>query len=151
MKILFCRGHGLLAALVRWQTWGKYSHVAVQIGDWIYEAVPPRVRKVHAMNYDWKGVDVFSTYLQGTSNPSFEQLLEEALAKEVGKRYDYCGVLRFLPRWKSQNSNRWFCSELVFSKFKQQGLDLLNRVEAVKVSPSLLSYSPNLVGPEYKS
>jgi uncharacterized protein YycO len=144
MKILFCRGHGFLAALVRWQTWGKYSHVAVQIGDWIYEAVPPRVRKVEASKYNWKGVDIFTTYLQGKSNQSFEQLLEEALTKELGKRYDYCGVLRFLPRQSAQNPNRWFCSELVFSVFKQLGIEFLSRVDAVKVNPTLLSYSPNV-------
>ena len=144
MRLLFCRGHGLISALIRWQTWGRYSHVAIEIGGWVYEAVPRRgVRKTPAAKYNWVNVDVFTTDF----GDRFDIPIREFLEDKLGRSYDYLGVLRFIPRWKEvhSQSKRYFCSELVFA-----ALDwiiparLLERVPGVKVSPSLLSYSPRL-------
>ena len=125
-----------MAALIRWQTWGKYSHVAIEIGGWVYEAVPIKgVRKLPAAKYNWKDVDVFTA--DGYNEPSVWAFLES----QLGKPYDYLGVLRFLPRWKEGVfSDRWFCSEL----FHVAVPGLLERIPAVKVSPTALSYSPRL-------
>lgn len=137
MRLLFCRGHGLISAIIRWQTWGRYSHVAIEIGGWVYEAVPVKgVRKLPAASYNWKDVDIF------TADGYNEAVVWAFLETQVGKPYDYLGVLRFLPRWKNSDysSKRWFCSELFFTALP----GLLERVAAVKVNPAMLSYSPRL-------
>ena len=41
--------------------------------------------------------------------------------------------------------NKWVCSELVMAAFKEAGINLLERVNVWKVSPTILSYSTKLV------
>jgi hypothetical protein len=55
------------------------------------------------------------------------------------------GIAGFLFRapWL-QRENRVFCSELVFSRCLSNGVALLKRIPAFKVSPSLLTLSPVL-------
>lgn len=136
MRLLFCRGHGFMAALIRWQTWGRYSHVAIEIAGWVYEAVPFKgVRKTPAAKFNWDHVDIF------VADGYHEEYTLAFLESQLGKPYDYLGVMRFLPRWKEGIfSERWFCSELFYIAVP----GLLERVPAVKVSPSMLSYSPRL-------
>lgn len=137
MKILFCRGKGLLAALVRWQTWGKYSHVAIEIGGRVYEAVPFKgVRRT--ATYVWRQRNQADEFFIPGLRPEYEVGIENFLVGQLGKSYDWLGVLRFIPRWKSAQNNRWFCSELI-----AEALGIaLKRISPVKVSPSMLSYSP---------
>lgn len=63
---------------------------------------------------------------------------------QVGKKYDYLGVARFVTRRPSKGNEKWFCSELVFEAFRRAGVNLFHRIEAWEVSPSMISYSPLL-------
>jgi len=53
-------------------------------------------------------------------------------------------VFRFVTRWRKEQDEKWFCSELVFQAFKEAGVDLLERIECSQVSPTVLSFSPLL-------
>lgn len=127
--------------MVRWRTWGKYAHVAARIDDLVYEALP--------------GKGVICTALEEYNRPEdskvfdvvwltsdAEAAAEYFLTQQVGKPYDYWGVLSFLPRWRPKHAQaKWFCSELIQAAF---GNHLLARAHPWKVDPTLLSYSPNL-------
>jgi uncharacterized protein YycO len=60
---------------------------------------------------------------------------------QIGKPYDWRGVLRFVSRKPHHVNGAWFCSELVFECLARSGVRLLDRIEASDVSPQLLSYS----------
>jgi uncharacterized protein YycO len=67
------------------------------------------------------------------------------LESQLGKPYDYYAVLRFITRTKSIANDSRFCSELVVLMSRMAGLVLLARVDPERVSPTMLSYSPELI------
>ncbi len=83
--------------------------------------------------------------------PGEQDGVDEFLGWQIGKAYDYRGVLRFLSRRDPReivdhrHTRRWFCSVLIFCAYLHVRRPLLDRVSPHKVSPALLSYSPHLI------
>lgn len=48
------------------------------------------------------------------------------LIDQIGKPYDYFGLIGFLWRREYQNDNKWFCSELAAEALKQGGVASFN-------------------------
>lgn len=71
---------------------------------------------------------------------------QEWLNIQVGKKYDYGAVVRFITRQQEdrKGSGKFFCSELVFAFVRKAGLNLLERIEPWAVDPGRLSTSPYL-------
>jgi uncharacterized protein YycO len=145
--ILLYKGKSLISKAIRWQTFGPYSHAAWWCDDksvvesWHKGGVSHNMTPgaVHAHGTE---IDVFS--IKGMT-PNDRWAIEEMLKFEVGSKYDFAPVLRGFPlRLNRDNPDKWFCSELVFSKVREAGIDLLRAVPAFKVHPTLLSYSPLL-------
>lgn len=136
MILAFCRGKGFLSAFIRWQTWSRYSHVAIVTPDGVYEAWPFSGVRVRPYWTDTSGIDFFVC-----AAPT--ELATKFLEKQLGKKYDYFGVLRFITR-KRKSSARWFCSELAFAAARAAGTELLRNVDCSQVSPGMLSMSPYL-------
>ncbi len=149
MEILFFRGKGLINSLVRWQTNSPYAHVAIRISDkadLIIESTPKhgvRYRSIQAHEWAAGGIDRFKCMVDIESTPGFTDLIRFAEA-QIGKKYDFQGIFRFLTRAKGTEPERWFCSELVFASFLAAGLHLLAVDEAWRVTPGALSWSPLL-------
>lgn len=142
-RILLYPGHGLIGAATRWQTWGPYGHAALWVGeDEVIEADAFQ-GVVSRRADDVRTADVFHV-------ETSEDVARSAIAfarKQIGKPYDWGGVLRFLSRrpeslFRWQDS--WFCSELVYAAFMAGGQRLLRSSEPWRVSPSLLGLSPLL-------
>lgn len=141
------RGTSLLSRMIRLRTWSEYSHAA-----WI--------EQTGSVVEAWKrkGVryssDVNTGHTPGTVIDLFDvpltqeqmDVVRKFLAHQVGKKYDWRGVLHFITKRHeySRDQERWFCSELIFSAFKAAGVELLSRVEPWKVSPAMLAMSPLL-------
>lgn len=143
MKVLLFRGRGLISSLIRWQTRSQYSHAAFLLadGETIVEAWQgDGVRKKKVT--DWSNIDVF--HVLGATEAQMNYAANFALA-QVGKKYDYRQVFRFLTRIGGKNNGKWFCSELVFAALQHAGINLLERIEPWAVSPGLLALSPDLV------
>ena len=70
--------------------------------------------------------------------------IENFLFDQIGKEYDFKGILGFATYSDVQDMDKWFCSELVFAAFKYAGIDLLKNIEPYKVSPRLFLLSPYL-------
>lgn len=142
-KILLFRGRGVISQLIRWQTNGQYSHAAIQLPSGsIIEAwhKPARVR-VRKNLTDWSNVEAYE--VEGMTPEQWEVALEW-LDDQVGKKYDFGGVLRFLTRYRKDQDEKWFCSELVFQALVEAGVELLSRIQCSQVSPTVLSFSPLL-------
>lgn len=145
IQIALFKSSGPIASLIKWQTDSKYSHAALLFDDeelgmkLLAESVAGK--GVIARNFEKdEDVDLYNVFLSEEEG----EAVAHYVASQIGKGYDYWGVLRFISRRRLPENDKWFCSELVFEAFKQAGINLLARVESWQVSPGLLSYSPGL-------
>lgn len=140
MRFYFYRGRGFWAALIRWFTRSKYAHVSIVFSDGeVYEAVPGKgVIKGKLKSVD--GVTPF-TYVTGTV-PDI-QAARRYCEAELGTGYDYWGCICFVLGIKQRRSkSRLFCSEYAGTASLVAGVPLQERVEAFKLNPDNLSWSP---------
>jgi uncharacterized protein YycO len=70
-------------------------------------------------------------------------LIEQYLLSQVGKKYNWKAVARFLTKRKAPDNDRMFCSELVLEAFRRGKLKLLNGAPAEQ-SPRDLAMCPYL-------
>lgn len=141
-RILLFRGKGLISTLIRWQTRGDYSHAAILLpdGKTVIEAWQGSgVRKKEITN--WEGIDTFCIPVNLMTADQWKLAVTFAEA-ELGKKYDYWAIVRFVSRAVMPENDKWFCSELVYSCIKRAGLSLFARIEAWAVSPGMLNNSP---------
>ena len=150
--LLLYKGKSWVSRLIRWQTRSKYSHAAIFIPEeGVYEAW--HIGGVQK-NKDWKVLHKKGTIVDVFCPTEFDkentQKVVEFLESQVGKKYDFRSVFRFLTRQPEHpdDKDKWFCSELASMAFMRAGYCLLKRIEPWAISPALLSYSPrlNLVG-----
>jgi uncharacterized protein YycO len=143
--ILLFHGKGIISAAIRWQTRSRYSHAAILLPDerTIVEAWPGAGVRAKEIT-DWRGVTRFSFWGAESSQFSPERM-SDFLANQIGKKYDYRGVARFLSRHSDgdQENKRWFCSELVCAAFAAAGVQLFN-ARHWEISPGTLSICPLL-------
>ena len=139
--ILLFRGRGPVSALIRWQTRSQYSHAALllQDGSVIEAWQGGGVRRKWLR--DWVGVDILS--VPGMTDEQWHQAIAFARA-QIGLRYDWRGVFRFVSRRRAPGDDRWFCSELVYAACRSAGVDLLRDTDPAEVSPGMLARSPLL-------
>jgi uncharacterized protein YycO len=147
MLIALHKGKGWIGKVIQWQTRSPYSHASVLLEDG--SVVESRefkgVRHVaSAVAFAGEAVDFFRLW---NVTQRQEIAIEHRLMAQVGKKYDYLAVARFLTRRDAEDVGRqqWFCSELVFWACLKEGVQLLSRVRPWAVSPGLLALSPNLV------
>lgn len=144
--IALYQGTSPVSRLIQWRTWSPFSHAAWVYGD-------------GAVIEAWKGVGVHeadnlgSAHRPGTRvellsiqlTDSEEWDLMAFLRAQIGKRYDYRGVLGFIShRDSAQQQNAWFCSELIAAAFESIGRPLLARIPPWRVTPGMLWTSPLL-------
>jgi len=142
VRVALFRGRGIISAIIRWQTWSDYSHAAIVMPDGsLIEAWHrgPGVRRKYPK--DLKGVSIFE--VDGLTEHQ-SKVVENFAIKQIGVKYDYFGVFRFMSR-RNVDNKRWFCSELVYAAFLEADINLLSRLTLPsRVSPGLLSRSPLL-------
>jgi len=148
--VLASKGISPTSRIIRWWQWGfPYTHIAycLDIADCndpvVIEAWWNGVRKGWFSEVHTPGTE-FSVYSVDVS-PSQKEKIESFLKEQIGKPYDWLGILGFpLRSRKLERKNRWFCSELVFTAFKQAGVELLKNTHPAEVSPRLFLKSPLL-------
>lgn len=146
MKILLYRGKSFVSKAIQLQTRSAYSHVAIQLGDYeIYEAW--HVGGVRKLRYATEGhsdgtpIDIYRIdYIPDGAVDKIRKFLQQ----QVGKKYDFKSVLRFITRRKVRADDRWFCSELVLAALEAGGIKLLN-INYSEASPRDVSISPHLI------
>lgn len=142
--ILFFRGSGPVAALIRWQTRGAYAHCGWLARDGrFYEAHGHGGVQVHASPWVLNSGPADAYSVRGLTAGQASRI-EAFLAATVGHRYDWWGVVRFLSGVNRDNDTRWFCSELVAEACTSAGRRLQN-TDPWRLSPSTLAWSPDLL------
>jgi hypothetical protein len=132
--------------MIEWFSWSVYSHASLarrmEDGHWRnIEAWAGAVRETAGLlvGHDPKTpVDLFRfvnplTYLE-------TEMLWDAAQQEIGKPYDYRGVLSFVLRRRMQRPGAWFCSELVAAKCAAISRPLFT-CEPWRVAPGMIADS----------
>ncbi|MFH0907182.1 MAG: hypothetical protein V1929_00265 [bacterium] len=145
------QGKSFFSRAIQLRTWSKYSHVsAIHPCGVVVEAWPSSGRVRCVSNPDvghspGTPIDCFAW-------PGLTAVEVDALRgfywRQVGKNYDYLGVLGFVRRkymgMPGQENAAWFCSELIFAGSLAIGKPLLNRIPSWKVYPGMIEMSPRL-------
>lgn len=118
--------------LIKWITWGDYSHVAIMLPDeagLVYEAWDSvGVRRVNSLSDRHSDGTVVDVKYIKVSEEAYKDIIW-ALISQLGKKYDFRGVFRFPPILRlfvkeassTAEQEKWFCSEYgcwAFSKSK---------------------------------
>lgn len=146
MQILAYRGRSLISKAIQFQTRSPYSHVAIKLDDYeIYEAW--HVGGVRRLRYALDGHDDATPIDIYRVDPSLDydtHKVRAFLRAQLGKKYDFKSVARFVSRRKVRADDRWFCSELVLAALESGGLSLLNIIPS-EASPRDVTISPLLL------
>jgi uncharacterized protein YycO len=99
----------------------EFSHVAIQINEHIYEAtfkngVSRTTFNEFTSRYSDREMEILHPDRPG------ERAAKEWLDKQVGKGYDFTGLVAvpLLRDW--QDENKWFCSELIARALIEAGV-----------------------------
>lgn len=110
IKLLFCTTNGPISWAIKVVTWSTWSHVAFIDGDDVIEAVSIHGVRRYPLAKRLTEVSKYAIVELSCDNP---EAVLAAAALQIGKPYDYTGVLGigFHRDWTATNS--WWCSELV--------------------------------------
>ena len=142
-RVLLFSGDGLISKLIKWQTRSIFSHVGVLTDDGkVLEAIEGSGVRIR----DWAEEDKRNTVqftVDGLGQEGWEKTIAFMKA-QIGKKYDWWAIIRFVSRRYMPDNDHWFCSELVFTAVREGGVHLLRRIRPSEVSPGGLSTSPLL-------
>ena len=126
---------------IAWFSRSPYSHISVWFKD---EGVVLEAK-------EGKGVrEVLDTVYQKARNEGKIDLFcyvapiarEEELAmlagmrSQLGKQYDWAGVLKFVTKFRHAHDDKWFCSEIAAYYSAEIGRPLFYLAEAWEIKPS---------------
>lgn len=144
IRIEFSKSGSIISKLIRWFTWGKWSHVAVRMpeGDMI------EAREfLGVVRRNVKYEDVQQVVLEVTEEQA--KVFHDVLRSQVGKPYDWLAILGFLFRRDWQRDDYWICSELVAWALIKAGVNVILRkrwrVDPTELYYGLLNRGANLV------
>lgn len=132
VKLIFSTSDDLVSRAIRLYTWGDWSHVGVLLPD----------NTVIDSTLTYKGVSQRSLEQFQSEDSKWEIIEHQGLSEEligfmkqqIGKPYDFTGILGLPFRKDWENDDRWFCSELIAWAAKQAGTPIINK-DAWRVTP----------------
>lgn len=130
--IHFCKSDNMGGRILRLFLMSKWNHVAIQIGNTVYESVSGAgVVKHQPAEFAkaWDKVSSVEVYV-----PSQLSVLR-FLNDQLGKPYDWKAILAFPFRGSWQDRSGWFCSELVYEGLRVGGGLVSDRLPANRVTP----------------
>jgi uncharacterized protein YycO len=136
-------GTGVVSRMIRWQQRTDVSHISIiDNDDSLIEALEfngvVQQRTLHDARNEQR-VDVLEVYV----TPEQRDAALAWAKGQLGKRYDYLSILRFVTRRKNREDNgKWFCSEFAFVAAEKAGVSLLQRILPAEVSPGHFVLSP---------
>lgn len=131
VPVIFSRSRSLGSLLLRGFLWSRWSHCGIVDGDRVVEAVSGRgvivtpLVEFKARASDWEILDV------PTDQPD---AVLRAAYRQIGKPYDWAGVMGFAFRRCWQDDDSWFCSELIAWAFAKAGANLF-RTDVWRITP----------------
>ncbi len=141
MVIQFHYSKTLLGFLIRLFSLGRFNHVSIRLGNYVYEATS-KGGVIKTLYTKWNNSTVAESIEVPLNNEEYQRAYIW-LNKQVGKGYDYIGVISFLFALLPPRKGYFYCSEYAICAYaKAKGL--INP-EMQKISPSLIWYILKLV------
>lgn len=138
IQVQFSTQSTIPSAIIRWRDWSDYSHVELIMPD----------GKLLGANLD--GVKLRDPYKVAKRLILEIEVTEEQANRiylnammQIGKKYDWAGIFGFVASRNWQETDKWFCSELIAWLFLKAGIKLLRTDDIHRISPHLLSLSPH--------
>lgn len=131
VRVVFTRKRQPFSALLRAFLWSRWSHVAIIDGDEVIDATGENGVSVRSLSQLLGDASEHEIVDIPAADP---RAVIAAARAQVGKPYDWLGVLGIGFRRRWQNDTSWFCSELVAHAFAAGGSPLV-RVEAWRITP----------------
>ena len=171
LQIAAYQGIGWVSKAIKLLTYSKYSHIGILFTEDMDVEVDGKVHCIKAGNVieAWQGgvrlaesvstnhtkgtmVDIFK--LKTPMRPEQSRRIASFLVGQIGKKYDYWNVARFIPVVRlfmpKPAPSIWtrshvFCSELALEAFSDGGIQLLERCLYHEVPPRDVPRSPLLM------
>ena len=130
MKLVFYKPIKFQDKLIAWYTKGPYYHAEIEFSDGM------RVESSAESN----GVSIYTPKEDNYITVKFnilnanEDKVRKWCEEQMGCKYDWFGVVRFVVPFVKQSSTRWFCSELIVAALQQIGF--FANVKPHKLSPN---------------
>ena len=115
---------------IAWATWGRYSHVEIRFSDGMCFSSSGRdggvrFKQINIAPANWDIVHLSVLPVQE------EAVIRAWCQTQVGKLYDWKGILCFFFPGDIQNNNKWYCSEICAAALREQSIMWFPR----KISP----------------
>lgn len=146
VTLQFSTERAIDSAIIRFLTWSDISHVDIVepvtgqlLGARLHGGV--QLRPVDYSSFH----KVIRAEIE-LPNLAAEQAVLSAARSQIGKPYDWTGILNFgfQRNWREEDS--WFCSEFVAWSFEKAGYALLNvGAEVWRITPRDLLLSPVVI------
>lgn len=145
VNILFAEGHKIFSKLIMRVTWSRFSHVGIvdETGEYVYEAeafmgVVKTPMKSFIERYNGKVV-------RETFRCESPEKAYAFINAQLGKSYDYMGILGFIFKTSWQSKDSWFCSELISKAMEEGGTPLFRKEYDSRITPEdLWKVNPEL-------
>lgn len=133
MVVHFATTKGLPTFLIRTLTRSKWSHVALQMNNSVYEVTFERgVSRTSVFEFrkrypesDIKCVNIHD-----------EAPVKKWLDSQLGKKYDYGALVGFLDTKRNwEDPEEWFCSELIAEALIREGV-IHPKVRSHRITPN---------------
>lgn len=133
VKLLQYKGTGIVSKLIQFQTRSRYSHTALQFSDGkVCEAWHTGGERFWHGSVRWLDdpfqdhsstteIDVYR--IDGYINEEKARAFAEA---QIGKKYDFWTVARFLSRRPAPVNFKWYCTELSLHTLLEGELEFLH-------------------------
>lgn len=139
--VRFVSGTGASSATIKWYTSSPWSHVEFWTPNGYLGARLAGGVQLRPFDYDASQIAT-QEFRRWDLAPDKELALEQWLAAQIGKDYDWLAILALpLHRdWKTEDD--WFCSELVAAAFNKVGCPILSPHTIVsKITPRDIALS----------
>lgn len=133
VRVIFSRRHHPGSVMLRTALWSPWSHCGIIDGDYVIQAIAGEGVVRTPL---WLFKDIASEW----SIVEFEADADIAIAaaeSQIGKPYDWTGCAGIFFHRSWEDTDAWFCSELVVWALEQGGCKLF-RIEARRITPQHL-------------
>lgn len=126
MKILAFKGTSWISKAIRFQTRSPFSHIGIQLDDGSIIEAWHKGGVQHVANASVLHTPGTEVHVYRIDADLDTETAERFLLEQVGKKYDFRSVARFLSRRKSSANDKYFCNELAEYACLFAGTRLLN-------------------------
>ena len=144
IKIAQYKGKSFTSKVIKRVTKGEYSHTAIILEDGRIIEAWQGCNKVRVISDLSEGhspgtpVDIYNVSMNSAQKKRFTEFVEA----QIGKKYDYKGLVGFYFNSGVQNEDKWFCSELFAAACIYAEAYILHNLLPYQTSPHLASVSP---------